>query len=83
MPELKLNVSKDVKEEIEKHSNIEWSKVFESAAKHELKERANRQLLLFAMDRILKNSKLTEKDALRLGEEAKERMWKRYKEEGW
>ena len=83
MAELKLSVSEDVKEEVERHSNIEWSKVFESAAKHELGERAKRQLILSAMDRILKDSKLTEKDALRLGDELKGRVWKRYKAEGW
>jgi len=83
MAELKLKIPSDVKEEIDRHSDIEWSKVFEKAAKHELEERAKRQLLLFALDKVLGQSKLTEKDALELGEKAKEGMWKRFQAEGW
>jgi len=83
MAELKLKVSPDVKEEIDKHSDVEWSEIFEKAVKHELEERNKRQLLLFALDKVLGHSKLTEKDALELGEKAKEGMWKRFQAEGW
>ena len=83
MDELKLKIPPDIKEEIDKHSEIEWSKVFEKAVKHELEERAKRQLLLFALDKVLGQNKLTEKDVLELGEKVKDGMWKRFQAEGW
>jgi len=83
MAELKVKVSPDVKEEIDRHSDVEWSSVFEKAVRQELEERNKRQLLLFALDKVLGQSKSTEKDALELGEKVKEGMWKRYQAEGW
>ena len=83
MAELKVEIPEQVKEEIKKYSDIEWSKVFEKAVKRELRERSKRELVIYALDKILENSKLTEEDALRLGDELKERVWKRHQAEGW
>jgi len=46
-------------------------------------EKVKRELLLKELDKHLANSELTDEDCIRLGRELKERMWKRYKKEGW
>ena len=83
MAELKFKVSGEIKEEMKKHSDIGWSKVLEKAVRYELEERSKRELILQACNKILENSKLTEKDALKLGDEVKEAVWKRHRAEGW
>jgi len=82
MAELKLKISEDLKEEISKHSDIPWSDIFEKAVKEELAERAKRQLILSALDKLLENSKLTEEDALELGRKVNEGIYGRLKERG-
>lgn len=81
MAELKVEIPDDLKEDIRKHSDVAWSKVFEKAAKEELAERAKRHLILSALNKLLENSKLTEQDALELGSELNERMYNRLKKE--
>lgn len=83
MGELAVKIPDDIMEEVEKHSEVNWSEVIGKAVKKELEERAKRKLILTALKKVLENSKLTEKDALELGDELKDRMWKRYQEEGW
>lgn len=83
MGELVVKVPEDIREEVEKHPEVNWSEVIGRAVKEELEERAKRKLILTALGKILEDSKLTEEDALKLGEELKESMWKRYEEEGW
>ncbi|MDI6738281.1 MAG: hypothetical protein QME12_07265 [Nanoarchaeota archaeon] len=39
--------------------------------------------VLQKLDKMLEKSELTEEDCIRLGRELKERVWKRYKKEGW
>jgi hypothetical protein len=82
MAELEFKVSEDLKQEIEKHKEVDWSAVVGEAIRKELGERAERRIILVALNKMLERSKLTEKDALELGEKVKEGMLKRYKEEG-
>jgi hypothetical protein len=82
MAELKLKVSEDIKEEIEKHSDVKWSEVVERAVREELGERAKKRSILLALNKLLKNSKLTDEDSIRLGRKVNEGMHKRYKQEG-
>lgn len=49
----------------------------------ELKKELKNIFLLKKTDKIISNSKLTESDCLKLGEQLKDKMWKRYKKEGW
>jgi len=83
MAELVVKVPEAVKQGVEKHREIDWSEVIGKAIKSELEELAKRQLVLTALNKILGGSKLTEDDALKLGDELKERVWRRYQEEGW
>ena len=83
MAELKLKIPDDLEEDIGKHSNISWSKVFEKAAKEQLAEVAKRQLILSALNKLFANSKLTDKDALELGRKVNESMYNRLKEQGF
>lgn len=79
MPNLTLTIPVELKKEMEKVPEMNWSEV----VREFLSKKVERVLLLKKMDKILDNSKLTESDCLRLGEQLKERMWKRYKKEGW
>ena len=83
MAELEFKVSEDLKQEVERHKEVNWSAVIKEAIRKELGERAERRIILVALNKMLEKSKLTEKDALELGEKVKEGMLKRYKEEGW
>ena len=82
MAELKFNVSEDVKSEVSKHSEIEWSEVVERAVRRELGERAKKRIILSALDKLLENSKLTDEDCIKLGRKVNEGIYKRYKQEG-
>jgi hypothetical protein len=83
MAELKLKISEDIKRKLKKYPGIKLSEVVERALRKELEEREKARLLLIALNKVLKGSKLTESDALKLGEKIKEGMWKRYQAEGW
>lgn len=83
MAEVKFKVPREVKEEVEKHSEIDWPDVVSEAVRKELRERAKREIIVSALNKILKDSKLTEEDVLKLGKKVKEGMWKRYQKEGW
>ncbi len=82
MAELKLEVSDDLKEDISKHSDIQWSKVFEKAIREELVEIAKRKIILSALNKLFEKSKFTEKDALELGRKVNESMYKNLQEKG-
>jgi len=81
--EIRLKISEDLAKELRKFPDLKLSEIVERALRKELEERKKTELLLAALNKILKGSKLKEKDALKLGEEIKERMWKRYESEGW
>ncbi len=79
MPNLTLTIPLELKKEMEKVPEMNWSEV----VREFLSKKVERVLLLKKMDKILENSKLTESDCLELGEQLKGKMWKRYKKEGW
>ena len=79
MPNITLSVPKELKHELEKLPEINWSESIRGF----LSEKVKRALLLKKLDKMLENSELTEEDCLRLGDKIKEGVWKRYKKEGW
>ena len=79
MPNLTLSIPEELKHNLDSLSEINWSE----SVRQFLAEKVKRALLLNKLDKLLENSKLTEEDCLRLGNEVKERVWKRYKAEGW
>jgi predicted polyphosphate/ATP-dependent NAD kinase len=83
MEEIKLKISEDLMEELKKFPDLKLSEIVERSLRKEIEERKKTELLLTALNKILKGSKMTEKDALKLGEEIKEKMLKRYEAEGW
>ncbi len=60
MVSITLAVSEELKTEMDKHPELNWSEV----ARQAIREKIN---LLAKMDQLLSKSKLTEKDALDLG----------------
>lgn len=79
MPNITLSIPEELKKEIDKLQETNWSE----AVREFLSEKVKRALLLKKLDKMLENSELTEEDCLKLGEELKERIWRRHKEEGW
>ena len=79
MPNLTLSISKELKSQIDKVPELNVSE----AVRQFLAEKVKRALLLKKLDKLLENSKLSEEDCLRLGNEVKQKAWERLKKEGW
>lgn len=60
MTSLTLSVSKELKKMMDKHPEINWSEVARQSIIQKL-------TILAKMDRLLKGSKLTEKDTIEIG----------------
>ncbi len=74
MPTITLSVPEELKTEMDKSKDINWSAV----AREAIKTKVN-QLKLF--NAIVAKSTLTEKDALELGRKVNKSMHERYKKE--
>lgn len=79
MPNITLSIPEKLKNEMDSLPELNWSEI----TREFLSEKVKRMVLLKKLDNMLKNSKLTEEDCLKLGEKIKKGMWKRYKEKGW
>jgi len=77
MPNLTISVPEELKKQLDSMPEINWSE----SMREFLSEKVKRAAILKKMDDMLKHSKLTEEDCLRLGDEMKEGMWKRYQKE--
>ncbi len=73
MVSLTLSVPEELRKEMDKHPELNWSAVARKAIKERL-------ALLKKMDEMLKDSELTEEDALELGRKVKKGVGKRYRE---
>jgi len=73
MVSMTLSVPEELKKEMDKHPEMNWSAVAREAIKHRI-------ILLNKMDSMLKNSKLTEEDAIELGRKVNKAVAKRYRE---
>ena len=71
MPNLTLAISEEIRQKMALFPEINWSEVARQAIIEKTKLMARAQALLT-------ESKLTEKDAIRLGEEAKHNVLKRH-----
>ncbi len=79
MPNLTLSIPEELKREMDELPETNWSVLVRKF----LAERVKRALLLKKLDKMLENSELTEEDCLRLGNEVKQKAWKKLKKEGW
>jgi hypothetical protein len=79
MPNLTISIPEDLKKQIERFPEINWSEVLRGL----IAERVKKLELLKKLDKMLENSEMSEEDALKLGSKIKEGMWKKYKKEGW
>jgi hypothetical protein len=70
MPNVTFAVPEDLHKEMRRHGTVNWPEVLRRAIVRELD-------LLHAYDRLLKDSKLTEEDAVELGREIRAAMAKR------
>ena len=70
MTSLTLSVSKELKKMMDKYPEINWSEVARQSIMQKL-------VFLSKMDRLLKNSKLTEKDAIEIGRKVNKGITKR------
>jgi hypothetical protein len=67
MTSLTLAISKELKAKMEKHKEINWSEIARQAIKQKLE-------LLAKMDELLKNSELTEGEAIKLGRKVNKKI---------
>jgi len=78
MPNITLSISEELKEELDKMPEVNWSE----SMREFLVKRAKRVLLLKKIDKMLENSEFSEEDAERLGELAKQNRLKELKSKG-
>lgn len=67
MPSVTIAVSEALKREMDSHDDVNWSAVARRSIEHKLQ-------IMKEMDEMLKNSKLTEEDAILLGRKVKADM---------
>ncbi len=79
MPNITVSVPLELKKKMDQLPELNWSEI----TREFLVGKIKRALLLKKLDKMLENSKLTEQDALKLGEKIKKSMLKRYQAEGW
>lgn len=79
MPNITLSIPEELKKQLNSLPELNISE----SVRVFLSEKAKRALLLKDLDKMLEKSELTEEDCLKLGNELKERVWKRHKQEGW
>lgn len=73
MVSITLAVPQELKKEMDKHPELNWSEVARKAIREKV-------ILLHKMDELLSKSKVTEEDALQLGRKVNKALAKRYKE---
>ena len=78
MPTITLSISEELKKDMDSIKGTNWSEV----TRELLEEKVKRLKLLNRMDELLKNSKLTEEDALKLGRKVNAGVYKRLKKQG-
>ena len=71
MVSMTLAVPTELKKEMDRHPELNWSEV----ARQAIRERV---VLMHKMDQLLAKSKLTEKDALELGRKVKQGIARRH-----
>ncbi len=74
MPTITLSMPDELKKQMDEFGDINWSAVAREAIKNKVS-----QLILFKS--IVSKSKLTEKDALKIGRKINASLHKRFKEE--
>ena len=79
MPNITVSVPQELKSELDKLPEINWSE----AVRKFLAEKVKREALLRKLDKLLENSELTEADALELGRKVKKGRFEKLKKEGW
>lgn len=73
MVSITLAVPEELKKEMDKHPELNWSEVARQAIRDKV-------MLLHKMDALLAKSRLTEEDAIELGRKVNKAVAKRYKE---
>jgi len=79
MAEVSIKISDELEQKLAGLSDLVLAKLFEKALKSEL-ERRERKDALEKLNDLFKNSELTDKDCLFLGEQVKEDLAKRLQE---
>ncbi|MHA1658111.1 MAG: hypothetical protein ACTSUT_03180 [Promethearchaeota archaeon] len=71
MTDIKFSISEHLMERMKKYSEIDWERVAKSAVEKYLQK-------LEVTDKLVSNSTLTQEDAEKIGDDIKEKMWKRH-----
>ena len=73
MVSLTLSVPEELKKEMDKHPEMNWSEIARNSIKKRLK-------IIKKFEEFAKDSEFTEEDALRLGKELNKKIAKRYRQ---
>ena len=71
MTDIKFSISEHLMERMKKYSEINWERVAKSAVEKFLQK-------LEVTDKLVSNSTLTQEDAEKIGDDIKQKMWKRH-----
>jgi hypothetical protein len=74
MAEIKVQIPRDLEINLGENSRVDLPKLLERSLREEVRKINERRVILMALNKILENSKLTEKDAVELGNKLKERF---------
>ena len=79
MVSITLSVPKEVREQMKKFPEINWSGFIRGSIESKVKRLSWKEEML----QKLESEKEFDTFALKIGDKIKEDMWKRYKKEGW
>lgn len=74
MATVTVTVPEEIKKEMDKQEDVNWSAV----ARKAFQEKLSKVALLEKMDKLLEKSTLTEKDAVELGRKVNKSMWENH-----
>ncbi len=78
MAEIKVQVPRDLEINLGNKLGVDLSKLLEKPLREEIKKINERRIVLMALNKIFENSKLTDKDAIELGNKLKKEIYEKH-----
>jgi len=79
MASVTFAIDKDLKPRLDEFPWVNWSEL----AREEFLKRQEREKAVERLNELMKESEITEELALKLGREARSRIYNKYKSKGW
>jgi len=78
MAEIKVQVPRDLEINLGNKLGVDLSKLLEKPLREEIRKINERRIVLMALNKIFENSKLTDKDAIELGNKLKKEIYEKH-----